>query len=454
MILVLTGLAFLIAFAGLAVAHRLATDPVWGAGYFLLIFVLEATAVSFQPLHVGIQLQPMDLATAVLMAIGLGRLLLQRPLLASSFLILVLLVISAHGLFTGIKSYGMKEACNEARQVFFTFATLTYAASFTIGRVDSLRLLRCVGYAGLGLLVLALFRWTAMFLHLSIAEAWAGVVGIKPYRVLTSDATFYMLEAGVVVTMMRAQLYRHYRLIACALLLGAIVMAHRSVWLAALVMALLLVAAQYRRLPVTWFAGGLLVTSALICVILVHGLSFSSSRAELQSATSTQTLDWRIKGYAALGSQAMEHSASETLLGQPFGSGYERIIDTRVVKDSPHNYFLQIFLRLGLLGVACFVTLYVLLLTHLRALLRLTSGSESVLLTCAAMAICQLTYAFGYGLAAEQGLLLGFGLGVMRGCFLYLGNGVDSSVGISHTPPGPVAPRLGWAMATQGSDDR
>jgi len=454
MILALTGLAFLIAFAGFALAHRMASDPVWGAVYFLLIFVLEATAVAFEPLHVGIQLQPMDLVTALLMAIGVSRLLLQRPLLASSFLILLLLAISAHGLFSGIKSYGMKEACNEARQVFFTFATLTYAASFSINRLDGLRLLRCAAYAGVALLGLALFRWTAMFLHLSVAEAWSGVVGIKPYRVLTSDVTFYMLEMGVVVTIMRAQLHRHYRLIACGLLLGAICMAHRSVWLAAMVMALLMVVAQYRRVPATWFAGGLLVVSALICALLAHGLTFSSSRAELQSATSTQTLDWRLKGYAALGSQAMEHSAAETLLGQPFGSGYERVIDTRVVKDSPHNYFLQIFLRLGLLGVACFLTLYVLLLTHLRQLLRVPSASESMLLTCAAVSICQLTYACGYGLAGEQGLLLGFGLGVMRGCFSYHGNVALSSVEASHSPPAAVAPRHGWAMATQGSDDR
>src|SRR5262249_23772868 len=93
---------------------------------------------------------------------------------------------------------------------------------------------------------------------------------------------------------------------------------------------------------------------------------------------------------------------SAVLLGQPFGSGYTRRSTSGEIETfAPHNYYVLLYLRIGLIGAACFV---IALLRGLRISLR-RRDARAVAWSAGLM-----TYALAYNLPMYVGPLLAVAL--------------------------------------------
>jgi hypothetical protein len=95
----------------------------------------------------------------------------------------------------------------------------------------------------------------------------------------------------------------------------------------------------------------------------------------------------------------------EWVIGSPFGSGYAREIAVGtmhgIVEVNPHNFYVQVFLRLGIVGLALMVVIYARLLQRSRRL-----GDSWGQATCFLL-LTQLVFFSTYPPSFEQGLLLG-----------------------------------------------
>jgi hypothetical protein len=76
-------------------------------------------------------------------------------------------------------------------------------------------------------------------------------------------------------------------------------------------------------------------------------------RADLgESASSTGTYEGRLESWRALVSGSFAKGAEVVLFGEPFGAGFGRYEASGVwVEYAPHNWYVSIYLRAGLVGL-------------------------------------------------------------------------------------------------------
>ena len=121
---------------------------------------------------------------------------------------------------------------------------------------------------------------------------------------------------------------------------------------------------------------------------------------------SGSTISWRYKSWNSL---LMEpRSAGETLLGKPYGSGFEKMVEGRTDNISPHNHYVYTFLRVGLTGLLVLIVFYMWLIRSLSKIsIEQSNGITHALVW---ILVAQLIFCVPYGLRYEQGLLLGFAI--------------------------------------------
>lgn len=182
-----------------------------------------------------------------------------------------------------------------------------------------------------------------------------------------------------------------------------VLLQHRTVWAATIVMAVvwwaLIPARAGQRLA---SAAAAVVSSCVAALTFAVGMFgevgsvLADSFAETQGANST--FSWRVLGWQELmdGSKTL----TEWLLGSPFGSGYDRWVGGVVISVSPHDYYLHVALRLGAVGLLTLLALYVLVWQRLGS-----GGNGSPALRL--VVVSQLVLFVSYSPFPEQGILLG-----------------------------------------------
>ena len=142
--------------------------------------------------------------------------------------------------------------------------------------------------------------------------------------------------------------FRGGRLLGIAFLVLAVLCQHRSVWasLVVAIVAMVLLVPRVRRriISIAVITGTLLSAYAfgLLDPLLAKFGVASHDRATLTD----RKFAWRVlvDEQNAMGGQAV-------LFGQPFGSGFDRIEpDGTVATYAPHNWYVLLYLRIGLVG--------------------------------------------------------------------------------------------------------
>lgn len=336
----------------------------------------------------------------VLVLIGrlvVGRIHLGRGVVAAGGLLALALV----SVIRGTAEFGLQQAVNEFRPHAYFLAACLYVA--TAGaRVDITKFAaKAWCTAAITYALVSSFRWW----NAGISSANETIVvdgSVVTARPVFAAGALVIAQAALLLITTRWHRLRH-RFLVAGLLLTVLLLQHRTVWIAT---AIAIAAHLLLGRGVGWERFKVAGTAACAGVIALLGFSmFSVGSVEQHILSSYSTMQgthttfaWRVAGWNGLLGQ--KEDFLDVLLGRPFGTGYARFIDGNLVTVSPHNFYIQTFLRLGVTGLALFVGLY------LRTFLHLRSGSRTDLLG-RLLVLTQVTFCFAYSPSMEQGAVFG-----------------------------------------------
>ncbi|MFI9753823.1 hypothetical protein [Streptomyces collinus] len=342
-----------------------------------------------------------DATTAPAAVVVVGRVItrfFQRGRASAPALMLALTVVS---LSRGIAEFGLQPAVNECRPyIYFLTATL-YVFTSDIGSDVTRFMLKTWVFLSLACVVICAGRWSVNGI------ASAGELLLVNGVLVTArpaDAGPALVIAQAALTLITLRWHsRPYRALALGLLVVVVLLQHRTIWIVALVgiAAYVVLSRRMAQERISFAATALIVgTTAALGARVVSlgptGEGLRSSYSTMQGAHST--FAWRVSGWEEL--LARRSGVIDALLGQPFGTGFARLIDGQIVTVSPHNFYIQTLLRLGVIGLVLFVGIC------LWALLAIRSNSRADVLG-RILVLTQLTFCFTYALSLEQGMALG-----------------------------------------------
>ncbi len=414
---VILGLVF--AYAGV----RLTTKLSFGVAIVLGLFLLETWLVSLPAIHIGLNIFPQDLVFVGLAAVGGVRMLAgtnPRPAAFAWFLFGVMLVVS---FMLGVFKY-RTEAGVDLRPTFYFWSTALYIGSFRIGIAEANRVMKFTLVAGIAVLLIVAYRWISDALHLG-AVVFNQIGAGKPLRVVTAGQAYFLAAITIMLAWSAAtgRVSKKASWLFIPFALAVLLLQHRSVWVATIVgLGVLYIGEpRLRGRFVRMSVLGSLVGAILLIPLTIFGVMDPIYTALDESVAETMlshgsTLTWRMQSNQELFSQWLNGGLREYLIGKPFGSGYERFLSDlgHVTNYSPHNFYIQMLLRVGALGVT------VVLVAYLYAARRLwvarvqdAASGFAGYLPLAAVLVSSLVFFYPYGAHFIQGMFLGLALAVL-----------------------------------------
>jgi hypothetical protein len=317
----------------------------------------------------GLNIFPSDVITLILFVVGvLGFEQLRENLRGWIVPWLLFGTLIAFSLLRGAVLFGLGEATNEARNVVWFFFAMTWALAIHPDRLS----LHTVGLVlGWGLVVVAAYHGVKF--GIGGASSWVYLADgtRKPARFLVADQALILLCCAGVVALRPSgsEKASKWSVASSLVFMGVVVLAqNRSVWAAAGagIVAVLIWSGQKqirKRVFVTLLVGSWLVFVGLSSGILSMGSEFN------QSVSDRQTYEWRTSGWRALISQATANGPITIAIGEPFGSGYLRRAGSNGTWTTvaPHNWYVEISLRLGIIGLTALAAMLVLAVAKSRA---------------------------------------------------------------------------------------
>ncbi|MFG2332762.1 O-antigen ligase family protein [Streptomyces sp. NPDC048604] len=359
--------------------------------------------------HAGVDLTVQDLLVCCALAAAAVNVVRRTPAARRALLLLmVILLLTAGSFAVGVSSFGLQAAGNDMRAPFlYVFGLALYGLTLTYDATLVRRLAAVWVAAACVEVLLAGLWWTENGIGSAVGQVLVGGVASES-RALSAPEALIIAQAAVLVLFASSFGARRY-LLAAPLLVAVVLLQHRTVWLATAVMVGVWLLAgpgtdgtgrkadrQRRGLRI-----GLAVTAVGVGVFAVSsGLLGRLGAGLTVSASDSGTLAWRASGWSAL--LGTLDGFGDWLTGRPFGAGFDRLVDGRIVVVSPHNYFLHILLRIGLAGLLSFLALYASTLAGALRHRRRPVGRAVGALACS-----QLVFALTYQLCPEQGLVLG-----------------------------------------------
>ncbi|HEV8164029.1 MAG TPA: O-antigen ligase family protein [Actinomycetota bacterium] len=413
--MLLLGLALVVAAAlGVALLELLLRRADVAAALVFGSVVVQAYFIDRVPalaLPGGVQVYLTDMVASLILGAAVLRLLrtprfdrFQRWLLVLGVLLLVSLV-------RGVAAFGLQPSIADFREYLFFGGVALYFATFppAVGLYDRIGRIWLAMTIPMMLLVCA--RWLAVFAGVDLgvpAEKYGADAAI---RVIDGPFNFFLAHAFVlsVPVWLRGQQERWIRWTSVLLLLFCLVLNRRTVWLAIVVGVAVLMLRDRRlgrRALVLVALGGVLTAVAFVWL---GGLQ-ESSEPVVQSGSGN--LSWRVQGWSELVT-AWSRSPTEWAIGQPVGSGFARQVEgvQTNTQYGPHNFYIEILVRTGFVGL---VALVVLTVGLLRALWHTPSRDTGLLGpgVLPALLAMQIVWYLTWPPGSEQGLVTGLAAAV------------------------------------------
>lgn len=200
--------------------------------------------------------------------------------------------------------------------------------------------------------------------------------------ILLALTAMYLLQG--VSSKSRADIYWAAFFIAVTL-----VAQHRSVWIALAAGCVVLFFKVHGVARARLVVGGL-VAAWLATVLVLCGVFDPFTEQLASSVDNLGTYDARTDSWKTLIDKTVEGGIGPVSFGSPFGSGFARFENGVMVEWAPHNWYVTVYLRLGLIGLSVFLVMLILVLA--RLLKRQDAGPA------AAVFAMILTYCWAYSL--------------------------------------------------------
>ena len=375
----------------------------------------------------GIAINGEDIMLAVCLLVIVGWLFRGMALQGPQMLLVGALGIAAFSIFRGLPDAGLPAALNEARETLYFIAAALLGSFAPVDGPGRQRLMR--GWLVLATAVagLAVLRWGIVFAGLPFTGPWYET-DYGGLRVLSSNGTL-VLTIGFLMLLPRilqGRATQVERLLGTGLAVCVILLQHRSVWVA-LIGGTAFMVWEYRSTlsrGVIIGSGIALAVTGLLALAFVDVSELSDDAAQSDAASDT-TWEWRVSGWQDLLENGPD-DPFEVLLGVPYGSGWERSVSAGFDVDvPPHNFYLEMVLRIGVVGLG------LVLLAGYQSARRLRSHELDVddgYLNAPAMLVVlgvQALYSIPYNLGMEQGLLFGLAIAIWADPLRRAGHGVQ-----------------------------
>lgn len=164
---------------------------------------------------------------------------------------------------------------------------------------------------------------------------------------------------------------------------------HRSVWIA-LAAALVVLFFKVHGMARARLVVAVLTAAWAVAALALSGIFNPLSKQFTDSVDNLGTYGARTDSWTSLIGSTVRGGLGPIVFGSPFGSGYRRVENGVYVEWAPHNWYVTVYLRLGLLGLVVFAVLLLIILLHLLR-------TREVGTVTAAFALI-LTYCWAYSL--------------------------------------------------------
>lgn len=387
--------AALFLFIGLARRYALLGSGVLLSSLFILWEVPNPPPIAELG---GLQVYFNDVASTTLFLVGLLNWKhLSRKLSRSTVLWVLFGCLIGFSLVRGFIEHGPGASFNEARPIIWVFFVFTWAISVQWSARDRRRL---IFMAGWGLTAVAAYHALVYGVGSS-----ASVVDLddatRTGRVLVADQALVLAVCAAMLLLRGVEKSRLTLFSALAFLVVSVISQHRSVWVAlaiGLLAVVLLSPGWASRARASLIS---LATVFVAYLIASYGLLGDLVSSVANSATDFRSINARSSSWEQLVQQLFDEGPFAVLFGLSFGSGFVRIEPNGLVQTySPHNWYVLLLLRVGLVGLAAWV------LVTLHTILRARNASAAGFSAVAAVS----AYAFFYSVPWQIAPFIGTSL--------------------------------------------
>ena len=393
-----------------------------GLVLIVLLFVWETVAVGLPGIILKIIVYPQDFIFLLIGIAAALRLAITTRYHPGQKAWLIFGVFLFGSVIIGLVRFGTPAGV-EFREYFYFWAGTAYFMSFKPDARFFEIARKAWIFGAIVCVATACFRWFADALGLEMGQAWAQVGARTQFRVLNAAQTLLVGQALIMLVYSQGvgQLKKGEGILIAAFSFVVLVLQHRSVW--AVVLACILIILLLDKAARARLIGGFGVLIFPIAGILV-ALSSTSGFDEVSSSVAGSAVEvgathsslvWRINSWEELLRQWLYSGPVQYLFGQPFGSGFSRFIEgvEGATVEGPHNYYVQILLRVGLTGMFVFLLSYWIAISDLlRRVPRQKGSAQEYVLPL--LLFSQLVYFIPYAAGYSQCVLLGIALACAR----------------------------------------
>lgn len=379
------------------------------------IFMLQPPSIS-----VGATIYLPDVIFLAMMIVAILRMRLESGMHGLQVVMFALGSIFIINVFRGIGLVGLQPAINEARPYFYFLSGMIFISSIKLNEKLLDQALRHWLRFSLFFVVAATFFWVAMLASLPIQAVWSREAvgwGNSPFRVLSVQQAMYLSSAMFVSLGFRlSNLGKPWQRSAFIwLLLAVMLLTHRTIWIVSLVGILFLLVSSSRMR--TKYGLKVPIIATLVAVALITFGSGNILVSVEKLATNLTTFTWRIESSQALLSDFRVRDITDRLIGQPFGLGYERVVEGSTVEIQPHNFYIQTLISMGFIGLLLLLFLYIKAILSAISLNRAEGTDVNPVMDSKILMVLiigQLLFFVTYGVTVEMGIMLGLVLGVPK----------------------------------------
>lgn len=355
--------AILFALIGFWMVVSAASRPTTGAWVVGGAFLLETIFGVAPGIPVGFRLTSNDLAFMLLAAALVMRLLFfgipRRPVLYGVWIAMGAVLFASFGL--GFSSFG-STAGVEVRANFYFWMAGLYFSSFHYSPETLKKMWVVTQWCAWLVAAIAVYRWLGPKLGFSVQRLEIVSGANSEYRVVGSHPTFFLAVVGIAYFALWLSYSRKLVFLAASVMFGfVLILQHRSVWVATL--AALAVIAWHQRAFIREKLFPIMAMSLVLSGLLASFIALDPSNRLTQTIAHSASVATeaegthmdRLHGWQVLLRDFANEGPKTWALGYPYGSNYERWVDGRFVDYAPHNFYVQLLLRIGVIGLLLFL---------------------------------------------------------------------------------------------------